>query len=376
MPDGQEQFQYVRMPDGSYGKFRADATDTDISKAIARDFPEAYAKEHTAAAPNAINKEIQRRENIKAMAPNEVTGVPESPEDAAKDVSTTGAALSVPAMIASPAAAIRGLVGTGIGAAAGGFGGREVGRLFGPTGEKVGQDIGASIGALGGGYFSATPDPLTGKTSLSPSDWLTRFRSPEEIEAAEAKGAQRVAAARNEMYEDLAKRRMARGREVARIEAGGAPGTGAQRPGEGRLILSPEEANTEATQRAQIEREAKERGMMHAGGQKPGKAPRFVLPSQTIASPQEGISPEEFRQIREGARIAPVTAPRLGEGTSAVNLVSGEAPRTNTPQILQSQGFDRGRLQGIIQNPFATAEERAVAQRSLDAGFPPADQEQ
>lgn len=39
MPD---QFQYIKMPDGSYGKFRADATDAQIRSAVLKDFPTAY----------------------------------------------------------------------------------------------------------------------------------------------------------------------------------------------------------------------------------------------------------------------------------------------------------------------------------------------
>jgi len=42
MPNGDEQFQYVKMPDGSYGKSRADASDADIRSAISKDFPDAF----------------------------------------------------------------------------------------------------------------------------------------------------------------------------------------------------------------------------------------------------------------------------------------------------------------------------------------------
>lgn len=41
-PQSNEQFQYVQLPDGSYGKFRSDATDDDIRSAISKDFPDAY----------------------------------------------------------------------------------------------------------------------------------------------------------------------------------------------------------------------------------------------------------------------------------------------------------------------------------------------
>jgi hypothetical protein len=42
MPD--TQYQYVKLPNGEYGKFRADATDATIRAAILKDFPDAYGK--------------------------------------------------------------------------------------------------------------------------------------------------------------------------------------------------------------------------------------------------------------------------------------------------------------------------------------------
>jgi hypothetical protein len=37
-----DQFQYIKLPDGSYGKFRADASDDVIRNTIAKDFPDAF----------------------------------------------------------------------------------------------------------------------------------------------------------------------------------------------------------------------------------------------------------------------------------------------------------------------------------------------
>lgn len=37
-----DQFQYVKLPDGSYGKFRSDASDDVIRSAISKDFPDAF----------------------------------------------------------------------------------------------------------------------------------------------------------------------------------------------------------------------------------------------------------------------------------------------------------------------------------------------
>jgi hypothetical protein len=47
----QPDFQYIKLPDGSYGKFRSDADDATIKAAISKDFPDAYKSEH----PSAIN---------------------------------------------------------------------------------------------------------------------------------------------------------------------------------------------------------------------------------------------------------------------------------------------------------------------------------
>lgn len=38
-----QQYQYVKLPDGSYGRFRANQTDQEIRSLISRDFPQAYA---------------------------------------------------------------------------------------------------------------------------------------------------------------------------------------------------------------------------------------------------------------------------------------------------------------------------------------------
>jgi len=37
-----DQFQYIKLPDGSYGKFRSDASDEQIKGAISKDFPTAF----------------------------------------------------------------------------------------------------------------------------------------------------------------------------------------------------------------------------------------------------------------------------------------------------------------------------------------------
>lgn len=45
MADPQEQVQYIKLPDGSYGKFSANATDDEIRGHIQKDFPDAFPKQ-------------------------------------------------------------------------------------------------------------------------------------------------------------------------------------------------------------------------------------------------------------------------------------------------------------------------------------------
>src|SRR5882724_579616 len=61
MPD-KDQFQYVKMPDGSYGKFRADASDDVIRSTILKDFPDAYGP-HKPSLWEAANKPVGKDVN-------------------------------------------------------------------------------------------------------------------------------------------------------------------------------------------------------------------------------------------------------------------------------------------------------------------------
>ena len=51
-----EDFQYVKLPDGSYGKFRADAKDDVIRAAIQKDFPDAFKAQATPSPMDALGK--------------------------------------------------------------------------------------------------------------------------------------------------------------------------------------------------------------------------------------------------------------------------------------------------------------------------------
>lgn len=61
----------------------------------------------------------------------------------------------VRAGIANPVAAGKMLVGAGAGSAAGGYGGREIGGLFGAKGREYGGEVGSLLGGLAGGFAGA-----------------------------------------------------------------------------------------------------------------------------------------------------------------------------------------------------------------------------
>jgi hypothetical protein len=50
-----DQFQYIKLPDGSYGKFAANASDDDIKGAISKDFPDAFSGQPPASASPSVN---------------------------------------------------------------------------------------------------------------------------------------------------------------------------------------------------------------------------------------------------------------------------------------------------------------------------------
>lgn len=50
-----DQFQYVKLPDGSYGKFAANASDETIRGAIEKDFPDAFNAKPTAPVPAGLS---------------------------------------------------------------------------------------------------------------------------------------------------------------------------------------------------------------------------------------------------------------------------------------------------------------------------------
>lgn len=76
-----DDFQYVKMPDGSYGKFRSDATDDVIRSAVMKDFPDAFKSKST-------TSDLTRQTNAAASAGGAISpGISPTPlPDAGKKV--------------------------------------------------------------------------------------------------------------------------------------------------------------------------------------------------------------------------------------------------------------------------------------------------
>ena len=72
-----EQFQYVRLPDGSFGKFRANATDNEIRAKITAAFPDAYKAAATVDPQRPWQHKLEDVFERTALA----AGVPKSPMD-------------------------------------------------------------------------------------------------------------------------------------------------------------------------------------------------------------------------------------------------------------------------------------------------------
>ena len=125
MPD--QQFQYVKLPDGRYGKFAANATDAQIHAAVAKDFPNAYkstqppAAAPAAAAPAAaapaeefklMTEKAPENARFPALGPTGYELLDALGKSLPAVGATTGSLVTSPGLVASPVAA-------GLGAMAG-----------------------------------------------------------------------------------------------------------------------------------------------------------------------------------------------------------------------------------------------------------------
>ena len=177
MPDGQ-QFQYVKLPDGSYGKFASNATDDVIRSQISKDFPNAYGSQFNspsaavaaganpekvlasthAELPQEVTKSIQN----KAKTLNDMAGfarMGDEVETARGAPPALAAELAIPTL-GNPAALARSAIGSALGGAGGAWLGHYGGEVFGNP--RLGEKIGGGIGAVGGGLVGGLDKPVFG----------------------------------------------------------------------------------------------------------------------------------------------------------------------------------------------------------------------
>lgn len=142
MPDD---FQYVKMPDGSYGKFNSGVSDDVIRSAVMKDFPNAY-KASVPTESQAISTPPTAPMPQKPAALRQSNTILKSPE-LPENQEVLGGPLPLPG-VGVPAF---------IGGLAGGYGGGKAGEYagnklnLGPTGKTVAQYAGSILGSILGG---------------------------------------------------------------------------------------------------------------------------------------------------------------------------------------------------------------------------------
>jgi hypothetical protein len=218
-----DDYQYIKLPDGSYGKFSANATDDAIRTAILKDFPSAFGDLRTGAGmeASAANqaKEQTQQQGRRLMPATLVPGQQEAdyrrayaaqPGVVLSDMDTAmlglgamgaGRTIAKQGLKAAVKPLVKGAIGATGGSAAGSYGGRAIGNIFGNP--EAGAQIGATIGGLAGGFFggmgneplpeegpyvpaSKSPGPYRGPSSI-PKPAI----EPTVVPAAQSPGAYR-----------------------------------------------------------------------------------------------------------------------------------------------------------------------------------------
>jgi hypothetical protein len=128
----------------------------EYKQSIDQNIPDATAQAHASVA--APLKEKGRIASI--SAPGE-TGEPGTPSEEASNAELTATALGLGA---NPIATVRGIAGAAAGAGLGGYGGKEIGGIFGQPG--VGEKIGSTVGGLAGGFMGARGSEVPSKGGL------------------------------------------------------------------------------------------------------------------------------------------------------------------------------------------------------------------
>ena len=273
------------------------------------------------------------------VAPSELTGMNTSPEEDASIAGGTALGLGV---ATNPVGTARGLGEAALGAYGGKFVGGGLGGLISPTGRKWGERAGALAGAFAG------PAAFEGGLGLR-GRMLSRLFG----RAADTGGAGAVGT----MEE----------------------GSTAAMPDTIRAPINSRSINVPETNAQNIPRSALP-GMIQRTGDPGAVKEAQRLGSTVLYVPEEGYSGARMQgtladrigtsaepQVRGGGGGNGGASMRTGEGTSAAHLTT-QAPKTNLSQRMMSEAAERTRLQGILDNPNATEEERNYAKTVLGGG--------
>lgn len=220
----------------------------------------------------------------------------------------------------------------------------------------------AGLAGAGLGHMTGIPGAeVIGYASGGPlADWLIPER-PFDVPVKENPGAPLPAA--DEFYGTRAKDLMTRGRAedaAQRAAAKTSVTTGSNLSN--RFVLSPEEWTAKDQIQGIATKRAGDRGMLYAGGLRPGKltpAPPTAEPGlrPSPTPPQRlGGSPDSPSPSPQGLR----PSPRYKPGEKATTM-SGERRDLGPEFNAQQQQEEINRNNAILRNPKATAEERAIA---------------
>lgn len=318
MPDD---FQYVKMPDGSYGKFNAGVSDDVIRQTIIKNFPDAYKSDQltqqtqsaakaagvsTAPAPQPLATQMRAEgqkyeSSLGPQARIEQVGTPEE-----KARLESGLEMRVPESLMSfgalgPIGGIsrqglgaylnsvgRPLLKSAAGAIAGSGAGYALGKIGGPEMAQRGEEIGGIAGGLIG---PMVPNRIW---ASAPYGMNRLFLSNEDI------AAERTAMKLAQRSADVAAglRKPIEQPPLGKISAEtlGPESVAGTRPRS--LVLTPEEAASEQQMQGIAKRRASERGMQFAAGMTPREGrpvPRF--PNRM--APTEYPAPREITVFDE-----------------------------------------------------------------------------
>lgn len=257
-----------------------------------------------------------------------------------------------------------------LGGAAGAYGGGKAGKyLGGDTGEAIGKTVGGFAGGVLGGAGVKVPTRSSLITSLlgaeeAPKTVPTPKLSP--FEGATSSASPRWQGPTPPPTTSAPPPPVVGSRAITSRLGGG--GISESAAGTRNLVLTPQEAQTEDFMQGMAKRRASERGMQFAGGMTPREG-RSVPAGPTRSVTEEYPGPRSVTTF--GSAAEPVASPPPPEASTPalrpeVQEMATRSKAMQTPEwVRQQEDFEVRRLQDILRNPKATAEERGIAESQL-----------